>query len=158
MTRRGADLALLMLAGFRSLADAATMELARRGFEDVRPSHEFALRAIAAGAGNASELGRVLAVSKQAAAKTIALLEQRGYIARAATAEARRQRLIPTARGHALLDAGDAVFDALHAGLASRMGAPNLEVLESLLAEVVGNPSAATVVPGHGAVDLPGMD
>src|ERR1035441_10142144 len=99
MSRSGADLALLLLGGFRSLVDTATAELARRGYEDVRPVHAFAMRAIAAGAGNAgepracykdlrpvhafamraiaagagnaSDLGRRLSVSKQAAAKTI---------------------------------------------------------------------------------------
>ena len=40
------------------------------------------MRAIAAGADNASELGRRLSVSKQAAAKTVAVLEERGYVAR----------------------------------------------------------------------------
>ena len=60
MSRSGADLALLLLGGFRSLVDGATAELARRGYEDVRPVHDFAMRAIAAGAGNASELGRRL--------------------------------------------------------------------------------------------------
>jgi hypothetical protein len=58
MSRSGADLALLLLGGFRSLVDAAIAELALRGYEDVRPVHDFAMRAIAAGADNASELGR----------------------------------------------------------------------------------------------------
>ena len=84
MSRSGADLALLLLGGFRSLVDAATAELAVRGYEDVRPVHDFAMRAIAAGADNASELGRRLSVSKQAAAKTIAVLQERGYVAREA--------------------------------------------------------------------------
>ena len=63
------------------LVDAAIEELVNRGYEDVRPVHEFAMGAIAAGADNASELGRRLSVSKQAAAKTIALLQDRGYVA-----------------------------------------------------------------------------
>src|SRR5258708_20602655 len=85
MSRSGADLALLLLGGFRSLVDATTAELARRGYEDVRPVHDFAMRAIAAGAGNASELGRRLSVSRQAAAKTIAALQHRGYVTRTPT-------------------------------------------------------------------------
>ena len=43
MSRSGADLALLLLGGFRSLVDTATAELARRGYEDVRPVHDFAM-------------------------------------------------------------------------------------------------------------------
>ena len=83
MPRSGADLALLLLSGFRILVDAATAELAARGYDDFRPSHEFAMRAIIAGADSASDLGRRTAVSKQAAAKTIAVLVQRGYVSSA---------------------------------------------------------------------------
>ena len=68
MDRSGANLALLLLGAFRSLAQAATEQLAARGVEDFRPVHEFAMRAIAGGADNASELGRRLSVSKQAIA------------------------------------------------------------------------------------------
>src|ERR1700693_3013024 len=94
MSRSGADLALLLLGGFRSLVDGAIVELARRGYEDVRPVHDFAMRAIAAGAGNASDLGRRLSVSKQAAANTIAVLQERGYVeSDAPPLDARRKRL-----------------------------------------------------------------
>jgi hypothetical protein len=34
VSRSGADLALLLLGGFRTLVDAAIVELARRGYED----------------------------------------------------------------------------------------------------------------------------
>ena len=80
MARSGADLALLLLGGFRALADAASAELAERGYEKIRPVHDFAIRTIDAGADTASELGRQLGVSKQAAAKTISFLEERGYV------------------------------------------------------------------------------
>lgn len=74
--------------------DSATAELARRGHEGVRPAHDFAMRAVAAGADNASELGRRLSVTKQAAAKTIAVLQERGYVTREADPlDARRKRL-----------------------------------------------------------------
>ena len=94
MERSGANLALLLLGGFRTRADAATRELARRGHRDFRPAHDFAMRAIASGADTASELGRQLSVSKQAAAKTIAALQERGYVVKGAdTGDARRKRL-----------------------------------------------------------------
>ena len=51
MSRSGANLALLLLGGFRSLVDTAIAELALRGYEDVVPVHDFAMRAIAAGIG-----------------------------------------------------------------------------------------------------------
>ena len=64
MSRSGADLALLLLGGFRTLVDAATAELSDRGYEDVRPVHDFAIRAIAAGADSASELARRLSITE----------------------------------------------------------------------------------------------
>ena len=67
MSRSGANLALLLLGGFRALAGAASAELARRGHEKIRPVHDFTIRSIDAGADTAAELGRHLGVSKQAA-------------------------------------------------------------------------------------------
>lgn len=149
MSRTGADLALLLLGGFRALADAATAELARRGFEDVRPAHEFALRAIAAGAGNASELGRRLAVSKQAAAKTIALLEQRGFVARV-DGDGVRKRLAVTPHGVEMMRQGEAIFEDLRREWQARIGAADLDKLESLLVTLVG--------PAPVRLDAPGGD
>jgi DNA-binding MarR family transcriptional regulator len=136
VNRSGANLALLLLGGFRSLANAATEELARRGYEDFRPVHDFAMRAIAAGADSASELGRRLSVSKQAAAKTISVLEDRGYIEREPDAsDARRKHLKATSLGFKVLQTGEAIFDELRSQWAEQIGADQLEVIEKLLTE-----------------------
>jgi DNA-binding MarR family transcriptional regulator len=136
MGRSGADLALLLLGGFRSLAHAATKQLTYRGFEDFRPAHDFAMRSIAAGAENASELGRRLSISKQAAAKTIALLEERGYVGRDLDAQdARRKRLQLTPRGFEVLRTGEKIFDELRAQWAEQIGMDRLEMVESVLIE-----------------------
>src|ERR1039457_6665159 len=98
MSRSGADLALLLLGGFRTLVDAAIAELALRGYEDVRPVHDFAMRAIAAGADNASDVGRVMSAKKKAAEKTMVVLQERGSGPRAPPPRApRRKRLQVTA-------------------------------------------------------------
>lgn len=116
MSRTGANLALLLLGSFRSLALAATEQLALRGFKDLRPARDFAMRAITSGADDASELGRRLSVSKQAAAKTIALLEERGYVGRDRDAKAaRRKRLQLTPRGCEVLSTGEKIFEDLRA-------------------------------------------
>jgi len=146
MSRSGADLALLLLGGFRSLVDTATAELARRGYEDVRPVHDFAMRAIAAGAGNASELGRRLSVSKQAAAKTIAVLQERGYVTRDTDPRhARRMLLQVTPLGFEVLRTGEAIFDELRDQWERQIGPAELENLETHLAELVGT----RIVPGR---------
>jgi DNA-binding MarR family transcriptional regulator len=137
VSRSGADLALLLLGGFRALADAASAELALRGHEKIRPVHDFAIRTIDAGADTAAELGRRLGVSKQAAAKTIAFLEERGYIAgEADPRDSRRRRFTVTKRGHALLLTGEQVFDDLREQWAQRIGAEELDRLEEALSDL----------------------
>ena len=136
MDRAGANLALLLLATFRSLAQDATERLALRGFEDFRPSHEFAMRAVEAGADNASELGRRLSVSKQAAAKTITLLEARGYVERALDAQdGRRKHLRLTPRGKKVLRTGEQIFNELRSQWAEQIGTDKLQLVESVLTD-----------------------
>jgi DNA-binding MarR family transcriptional regulator len=155
MSRSGADLALLLLAGFRSLVDGAMVDLAAHGYEDVRPVHDFAMRAIAAGADNASELGRRMSVSKQAAAKTIAVLQERGYVAREADPDdARRKRLHVTALGFEVLSKGEAIFDELRGTWERQIGAAQLQQLEAHLTALVGAPSVRFDTPGWMTRDL----
>src|ERR1700721_741901 len=149
MSRSGAALALLLLAGFRSLADGATAELARRGDEDVRPVHDLAMRAIAAGAGTAPELGRPLSVPRQAAAKTIAVLQERGYVTRGTDPRhARRMLLQVTPLGFEVLRTGEAIFDDLRDQWERQIGPAELESLETHLTELVGTPPVRFDTPG----------
>ena len=127
----GARLALMLLGGFHSMVDEVTAGLAELGHAGVRPVHEFALRAIDAGADTASELGRRLQVTKQAAAQTIAALERFGYVDREVDpADARRKRVRVTSRGHEMMTAGGALFDEVRSRWAARMGPEQLEALE----------------------------
>jgi DNA-binding MarR family transcriptional regulator len=149
MARSGADLALLLLGGFRSLVDAAIVELAAHGYEDVRPVHDFAMRAIAAGADNTSELGRRLSVSKQAAAKTVAVLQERGYVTRDPDPhDARRKRLQVTELGFNVLREGEAIFDELRKQWEQQIGRAQLEALEEHLATLVGASPGSFDTPG----------
>jgi DNA-binding MarR family transcriptional regulator len=137
MSRSGADLALLLLGGFRSLADSASEELATLGYEKIRPVHDFAIRTIDAGADTAAELARQLGVSKQAAGKTLVFLEENGYVASGVDPrDSRRRRFTVTERGRELLRTGEAVFDRLRDRWAERIGLEELERLEEALAEL----------------------
>src|SRR5271155_5110245 len=149
MSRSGADLALLLLGGFRILVDDVILELTERGYDDVRPVHDFAMRAIAAGADNASELGRRLSGSKQTAAKTVAVLEERGYVARDVDPiDARRKRLQVTALGFEVMRVGEVVFDELRDKWKRKIGAEQLERLEFDLAALVGASPVRVETPG----------
>ena len=82
MRRPGFELPLLLAGAFRELIDNLHAELGKHGHGQARPLHGFALQAIGPDGATVSELGRRLGVTKQAAAKTAAGLEQIGYIAR----------------------------------------------------------------------------
>lgn len=149
VSRSGADLALLLLGAYRRLVDDAVAELAARGYPDVRPVHDFAMRAILAGADNASELGRRMSVSKQAAAKTIATLLDRGYVARDTDPQdARRKRIEVTPLGLEVMSAGESIFDDLRQGWADQIGSRELATLERQLTEIVGDARVRSEAPG----------
>ena len=74
----GYELPLLLFGGFRAIIDELHGELARRGHQDLRPAHGFAMQAIGFRGATASEVGRRLGISKQAAGKTIERLEALG--------------------------------------------------------------------------------
>jgi DNA-binding MarR family transcriptional regulator len=150
-----ADLALLLLGGFRTLVDAAIVELAKRGYQDVRPVHDFAMRAIAAGADSASELGRRLSITKQSAAKTIAVLQERGYVvSEPDPRDARRKRLQVTPLGFEVMHQGEAIFDELREQWVRQLGAEELETLETHLAALVGAQPVRFDTPGWIARDV----
>ena len=154
MSRSGADLALLLLGGFRALVDGATADLAARGYDDFRPVHEFAMRAIAAGADSASELGRRTSVSKQAAAKTIAVLVDRGYVSREPDPDdARRKRVQVTPLGFDVLRQGEAILDEQRERWERQIGAAELALLEARLTTLVGDGAVRPDASGWGAHD-----
>lgn len=135
---QGAELALLLLGGFHSMVDEVVDGLDRRGHAGVRPAHEFALRAIDAGADTASELGRRLSVSKQAAAKTIAALQQLGYVDREVDpSDGRRKRVRVTPHGYELMAIGGALFDDVRERWAAQIGVQPLKTLEAHLGQLV---------------------
>jgi DNA-binding MarR family transcriptional regulator len=149
MSRSGADLALLLLGGFRLMVDAATTELASRGYPDLKPAHEFALRAIVAGADSASDLGRRTAVTKQAAAKTIAVLTERGYVASEPDpGDARRKRLQVTERGFDAMAQGEAILDRVRGEWEKKIGQAEVAKLEAQLSELVGDAAIRLDAPG----------
>ncbi len=117
--------------------------------------HDFALRAILSGADNASELGRRMLVTKQAAAKTIAVLEERDYVAREPDAtDGRRMRLQVTDHGFAMLREGEAIFDELRERWEQQVGVGPLPEIEETLQQLVGNSAVRLDAPGWMARDL----
>ncbi|CAN5210793.1 winged helix DNA-binding protein [soil metagenome] len=137
MSRSGADLALLLLGGFRFMSAEASVRLTARGHPGVRPAHDFALRAVAAGAESVSDVGRRTSVSKQAAAKTVAFLEESGYVDRD-PGTGRSARLRVTDRGRSLMHEGEAVFDELRAEWEAVAGHDKVADLQESLVQLLG--------------------
>jgi DNA-binding MarR family transcriptional regulator len=128
----GFELPLLLLAGFRALIDQLHAELARQGHPDMRPAHGFTMQAIGLDGATASELGRRLGVSKQAAGKTVDRLAEIGYAERwADPGDGRRKLVRLTPRGIEALALSARIFDDLHAAWARRLGPGRLRELEA---------------------------
>jgi DNA-binding MarR family transcriptional regulator len=137
----GFELPLLLFAGFRSLIDQLHAELARQGHPDVRPAYGFAMQAVGRDGATASEVGRRLGISKQAAGKTVDRLEHLGYVERVDDAvDARRKLVRLTPRGIDSLVRSAAIFDVLRAKWAETLGTERLADVEAALRTVV--PSA----------------
>jgi DNA-binding MarR family transcriptional regulator len=131
-------LPLLLFGGFRTLIDRLHAELAQQGHPDVRPAYGFAMQGIGRDGATASELGRRLGVSKQAAGKTVDRLVELGYAERSAdAADARRKLVRLTPRGYDALARSAAVFEQLRAEWAERLGTDHVRALEADLRTVV---------------------
>ncbi|MGH3192596.1 MAG: MarR family winged helix-turn-helix transcriptional regulator [Streptosporangiaceae bacterium] len=148
-TASGFELPLLLFGGFRSIIDELHAGLARRGHPDLRPAHGFAMQAIGLAGATASETGRRLGISKQAAGKTIDRLEELGYASRAEDSADRRRKLVRlTPRGIAALESSAMIFNDIRARWAGELGADRLAALESSLRDMVPDDTLRLDVPG----------
>lgn len=130
----GFELPLLLFAGFRSIIEALHRDLAAHGHPDCRPAHGFALQAVGRDGASASEIGRRLGVSKQAAGKTVEKLEALGYVERVDDPRDGRRKVVRLApRGIDALARSAECFDRLRAEWVRELGADRLSELESAL-------------------------
>ena len=139
-----------MLAGFRSLIDELHARLDTVGHAGTRPMHGFVLQAIGPDGATAVELGRRLGISKQAAGKLVAGLEQSGYVLRKDDpADARRRLVRVTPRGEDLLRQSARIFDDLRGEWAAVLGDSRLRALEDdLRLATAGMPGRLLDIPG----------
>jgi DNA-binding MarR family transcriptional regulator len=145
----GFELPLLLFAGFRSVIDELHAELARRGHPDLRPAHGFALQAIGHGGATATETGRRLGISKQAAGKTIDRLEELGYVKRADDDKDRRRKLIRlTPRGISALAMSALIFNDIRSRWEGALGTARLSALEADLRTMAPGDTFRLDVPG----------
>jgi DNA-binding MarR family transcriptional regulator len=145
----GFELPLLLFGGFRSIIDELHAELARRGHPDMRPAHGFALQAIGPRGATATEVGRRLGISKQAAGKTIDRLAEIGYVRKSGDDSDRRRKLIQiTPRGRDALAQSAMIFEDIRLRWQATLGAARLSALEADLRAMVPGDTFRLDVPG----------
>jgi DNA-binding MarR family transcriptional regulator len=151
MSSDGYELPLLLFAGFRSIIDELHVELARRGHQDMRPAHGFAMQAIgfSGATATATEVGRRLGISKQAAGKTVERLEALGYVQRAGDGLDRRRKLVRlTPRGIEALTLSAEIFTDIRARWAQTLGPERVDDLEASLRSMTPGETFRLDVPG----------
>ncbi|MFG3528050.1 MarR family winged helix-turn-helix transcriptional regulator [Streptomyces sp. NPDC047917] len=128
----GFELPVLLFAGFRSIIDELHRDLAGQGHAEFRPAYGYALQAVGRDGATASEIGRRLGVSKQAAGKTVERLEGLGYVERADDPRDGRRKLVRlTARGVDVLVRSAEGFDRLRARWVEVLGADRVRAMEA---------------------------
>ncbi|MDQ1581865.1 MAG: hypothetical protein QOD05_2640, partial [Microbacteriaceae bacterium] len=105
-------------------------------------------------ADSASDLGRRTSVSKQAAAKTIAVLVERGFVVSAPDPnDARRKRLQVTGAGLEVMSQGEAILENVREKWKKQIGSTELANLEARLTALVGDAAIRIDAPGWVAQD-----
>jgi DNA-binding MarR family transcriptional regulator len=144
------DITLSSLFAGWAMADELQRRLAADGFDDLRFADGFVFQHLVEGPVTIGALAERLEVSQQAASKSVADLERRGYLARTpAPGDARARLVALTARGEAAIEGARTHRAALVAELGERLGARRLEAANRLLGDVVAELGAEAAVRGR---------
>lgn len=133
-----ADLSLASLFTGRALADELQRRLAADGFEDSRFADGVIFQHLVADPVTISTLAERLAVTQQAASKSVADLQKRRYLSREPDPTDARARLVKlTPRGHAIIAAARKHRAAIEAELRDSLGPNRVEAARRLLVDVL---------------------
>ena len=133
-----ADLSLASLFAGWALADEVQRRLAADGHGDLRFADGFVFQHLVGGPLPIGALAERLGVTQQAASKSVADLERRGYVARTADPDDARARLVAlTDRGWAAIEGGRRHRAALAEELAQRLGSRRVETARQVLVDVL---------------------
>jgi DNA-binding MarR family transcriptional regulator len=132
------DFPLASLFAGWAMADDVSARLAAAGFDDVRFADGVVFQHLVDGPIAVGALAARMGVSQQAASKSVADLERRGYVSRAADPADGRARLVALAdRGQDVVAAGRAARGAVAKELADALGPRRVESARRLLLDVV---------------------
>jgi DNA-binding MarR family transcriptional regulator len=133
-----ADLSLASLFAGWALAGEVQRRLEADGHGDLRFADGFVFQHLMGGPLPVTALARRLGVSQQAASKTVADLERRGYVARAPDPADARARLVAlTPRAEDAIESARRHRAAIAEDLARRLGSRRVEAARRVLVDVV---------------------
>jgi DNA-binding MarR family transcriptional regulator len=139
-----ADLSIASLLAGWALADELQTRLAADGFGDARFADGVVFQHLVGGPLTISVLAERLGVTQQAASKSVADLEKRGYLAREPDpADARARNVVLTPRGEAVIAAARKHRAAVERQLRKALGADRVEAARVLLVEVIDHLGAS---------------
>jgi DNA-binding MarR family transcriptional regulator len=144
------DLSLSSLFAGWAMADEIQRRLATDGLGDLRFADGFVFQHLVEGPVTIGALAEQLEVTQQAASKSVADLERRGYVARTPDPADARARLVAlTPRGQDAIEGARRHRAALVAELGERLGPRRVEAANRLLNEVVAELGADAAVRGR---------
>jgi DNA-binding MarR family transcriptional regulator len=147
---RDADLPLAALFAGWAMADEVQRRIAADGLDDLRMADGVVFQHLVPGALAIGKLAARLGVSQQAASKSVADLERRGYVLRDADpADGRARHAVLTERGEAAIAAGRRHRAAIQAELAARLGAERVEGARRALVDVLEALGGTAAVRGR---------
>jgi len=145
-----ADLSLASLFAGWAMADEIQRRLAAAGFDDVRFNDGVVNQHLVGGPLTIGALAERLGVTQQAASKSVADLERRGYVERTPDPDDARARLVGlTERGRAVIAAAREQRAALGTELAERLGERRVEAARRLLLDVVAGLGGEPAIRGR---------
>jgi DNA-binding MarR family transcriptional regulator len=145
-----ADLSLAALFAGWALAGEIQRRLAAEGHDDLRFADGFVFQHLIGGPLPIGALAQRLEVSQQAASKTVADLERRGYVTRTPDPADARARLVTlTDRANDAIEAARRHRAALAEELADRLGPRRVEAARRLLIDAVAELGGAEAVRGR---------
>lgn len=134
----GYELTILFATAFRLAVEELHHELAKFGFDDVRPSHGFIFQKISHGGVTGNEIAEHLGITKQAASLTIDYLEEHGYVVRKPHPSDRRGKLIVlTERGWQCIRATERIFTSIENRWGKVLGDEKIQALRTDMQDLI---------------------
>jgi DNA-binding MarR family transcriptional regulator len=135
---RTIDLAILLTAASRCVADRLVEAMRNAGLDEVRSNHGFVIRALADGELTLTELAGRLSVSKQAAQKVVDDMERGGLLERVPSSSDRRAKALRlTKRGRKVRKTALAASHRMEAELRADLGDATVHAARAALERFV---------------------